>query len=110
MDDWQNMDSATTVQLLQHLKEAATNRDLWRNRDMRETVAMLHGFGGYHSRLGTETYVHVFPAAAQARLLVSGEGSRAFEDTTYSRVIEYCDLAIERISSDPEFQDARVFM
>lgn len=110
MDDWQNMGAATAVQLLEDLKRAAVDRDLWRNRDMRETVAVLHGFGGYHSRLGTESYVHVFPAAAQAHLLVSGRGSPAFEETTYGRVIEYCDLAIETISSDPEFHDARAAM
>jgi hypothetical protein len=110
MDDWQNMDPATTVQLLEHLKQSAVDRDLWRNRDMRETVAVLHGFGGYHSRLGTESHVHVFPAAAQAHLLVSGRGSPAFEETTYRRVIEYCDLAIESISSDPDFQNARAAM
>jgi hypothetical protein len=110
MDDWHNMDSADAVQLLEDLKRAAVDRNLWLNRDMRETVALLHGFGGYHSRLGTESHVHVFPAAAQAHLLVSGRGSPAFEDTTYRRVIEHCDLAIENISSDPDFQDARVAM
>jgi hypothetical protein len=110
MGDWQSMDPATTVQLLEHLKQAAIDRDLWRNLDMRETVATLHHFGGYHSRLGTEAYVHVFPAAAQARLLVSGNGSEAFEETTYSRVIEHCDLVIASISTDPDFQEARVCM
>jgi hypothetical protein len=110
MDAWQNMDPATAVELLEDLKQAAVDSDLWQNRDMRETVALLHGFGGYHSRLGTESYVYVFPAAAQAHLLVSGRGSPAFEETTYGRVIEYCDLAIESISSDPEIHDARAAM
>lgn len=110
MRDWQNMDAGTTVQLLQHLRDVAAAGELRDNDEMRETVAILHGFGGYHSRLGTEAYVHVFPAAAQAWLLVSGEGLPAFEQTTHSRVVEHCDLAIESIMAEPDYSDARVVM
>lgn len=93
------MDANSTVSLLARLQELAREGDLSDRKDLLPEVMELRGYAEYQCKMDRNEYNHAFAAAAQAYFLVSGTGLPAFEETTYQRVIEHSELAIDAISN-----------
>jgi hypothetical protein len=91
------MDAASTIGLLTKLRDLAKEGALTDRPELVEEVARLRHFSQYQSKMDRAEYGHAFGAAAQAMFLVTNTGSPAFEDSTYQRVIEYSELALDAL-------------
>jgi len=91
------MDENSTVSFLARLQELAREGDLTNRKDLLPEVRGLRDYAEYQCKMDRNEYNHAFAAAAQAYFLVSGTGLPAFEETTYQRVIEHSELAIDAI-------------
>lgn len=91
------MDAASTIELLTKLRDLAKEGDLTGRKDLVDDVARLRHFAEYQCKMDHKEYDFAFGAAAQAMFLVAKSGAPSFEDSTYERVIEYSELALDAL-------------
>ncbi len=94
------MDQSSAIDFLIKLNNLAREGDLTGRADLMDGVTELRQFAEHQCKMDKEeTYGHAFSAAAQAWFLVTGTGSTHFEESTYARVIEHSELAINALTA-----------